>query len=217
VTTTEVKARPILFSGPMVRALLSGAKTQTRRVVRLPDDAFTDVVRDFDPDARSYFWRFSASMDGACQTHDVECPYGKPGDRLFVKETFAADVPGCEFQDGWSYRADHIDPRGDGPANPMRWRPSIHMPRRASRITLEITGVRVERVQEIGEEDAIAEGVGPGYVPNAMGSTTCVGHRPMFARLWDQINGKRPGCSWNDNPWVWAISFRRVEAAGGAR
>jgi hypothetical protein len=99
----------------------------------------------------------------------------------------------------------------------MRWRPSIHMPRWASRITLEITGIRVERVQEIGEEEARAEGCDGdcpiGYIP-AYQRAPLAYH---FAQLWDQINGKRPGCSWNDNPWVWAISFRRVEAAGGAR
>lgn len=100
---------------------------------------------------------------------------------------------------------------GRYPSYKHGWRSSTHMPRWASRITLEITGIRVERLQEITEEGAIAEGVGPGYVPNSAGTTSCVGHRPMFVRTWNETYGDT--CSWTANRWVWVVEFRRVGMA----
>ena len=150
----------------------------------------------------------------------IACPYGQPGDRLWVRETWQSvpfgphrDWPGCpdlrpQKPSEWNRTAVVIW-RADGEMpGPEIWSPSIHMPRWASRITLEITGVRVERLQDISEDDAAAEGVGPGYVPNSLGSTTCVGCRPMFARVWRDINGPD---SWAANPWVWVIEFKRIE------
>lgn len=146
----------------------------------------------------------------------IRCPYGQPGDRLWVRETWQSvpfgphrDWPGCpdlrpQKPSEWNRTAVVIW-RADGEMpGPEIWSPSIHMPRWASRITLEITGVRVERLQDISEEDAAAEGVEPGYMPNSLGSTTCAGYRPMFARVWRDINGPD---SWAANPWVWVIEF----------
>jgi hypothetical protein len=128
----------------------------------------------------------------------VHCPYGIPGDRLWVRETFAQGVEGCPG--GISYRADHADPKGDGPAHPVKWRPSIFMPRAASRILLEITDVRVQRLQEISTRDIWAEGIA---------ASPDVDPVHEWRDLWDSLNAAR-GFGWAANPWVWAITFRRV-------
>jgi hypothetical protein len=188
----------------MVRAILDGSKTQTRRTFK----GTTEHKGPYNP----------AYMEAHQQANGWGsiCPYGTPGDRLWVRETFAQDVAGCPG--GISYRADHFDPKGDGPAHPMKWRPSIFMPRAASRILLEITDVRVQRLQEISEGDARAEGIeySDDYavrehahvgldegdlIPNAPPI-------PSFRSLWESINGTG---SWDANPWVWAITFQRLE------
>ena len=187
-----MKERPILFSGGMVRAILDGSKTQTRRIAK----EFNEM-----PNLDGILRRFP-NQEG--------CPYGTPGDRLWVRETFAQGVEGCPG--GISYRADHFDPKGDGPAHPMKWRPSIFMPRIASRILLEITDVRVQRLQEISEEDARAEGVTDFAGRWWDGSPVVCGKwnapSEAFAALWESINGTG---SWEANPWVWVITFRRLE------
>lgn len=204
-----MKERPILFSGEMVKAILAGTKTLTRRIMKW-SEADKPIVHFLAPDGARVSqdtpgatpWPF-AERDGS--DWPLRCPYGAPGDRLWVRETFARDVPGCEG--GISYRADHNDPRGDGPANPMRWTPAIYMPRALSRIDLEITAVRVERLQDISEKDVIAEGVGCARIQDG-GKT---GQGPLidgFANLWDTINGER--ASWESNPWVWVVGFKRV-------
>jgi len=179
------RERPILFAAPMVRAIISGAKTQTRRVM-MSIGAGSRM-----PAANPS----RTATDGRWWTHPngwERCPYGVPGDRLWVRETFAEfPLPG-----DFVYRADH-DERF--PAE-LTWRPSIHMPRRASRLTLAVTGVRVERLQEISEHDARAEGIQPLQMD-------CGSALPRFEGLWESINGKRPRCSWSDNPWVWVIDF----------
>ncbi len=169
------RERPILFSAPMVRALLSGAKTQTRRAVKPP---------------RGYRWLDLAVgtmvNDGGHKKHisDLRCPYGEPGDRLWCKETWCPDV-GC-VTSTW-YRATSPElPPGAG----HRWRPSIHMPRWASRITLEITGVRVEHLGQLSDADAIAEGVGS---------------VEAYRSLWSAINGQ-----WEPELWVLVILFHKV-------
>lgn len=165
--------RPILFSAPMVRAVLAGRKSQTRRVIRLP---------------------FSRGWLGPC-------PYGIPGHSLWVKETWARHPDG----DGVVYRA--TDPGWDDEGQ-IKWRPSIYMPRTASRITLETTGVRAERLQDISERDAMSEGVerdGAGWR-----NYYHVAARDSFASLWDSINGKR--APWASNPWVWVVTFARKES-----
>jgi len=192
--------RPILFSGPMVRAILDGTKTQTRRVLKKQP---LDVIPCLD-DWVGEKWAALLTRDPEPHGTLFRCRYGVPGDRLWVRETFATNTLGCP--NGLTYRADHLDMRGDGPANPIKWHPSIHMPRWASRITLEIVSVRVERVQDISTADIITEGL----------STTLREYdaechlREQFETLWDSINGDKSGRSWADNPWVWCIEFRRL-------
>jgi hypothetical protein len=198
--------RPIIFNAAMVRALLDGRKTMTRRIVKpQPPDNY-QMFSHLDLDG----WRY-----GGCDYKDgiVErCPYGQPGDRLWVREAWAAeihmdhlpprDIP--ELSKIWLLSIDEHEADHDPEAG--RWRPGMFMPRWASRILLEITNVRVERVQEISESDSIAEGchvgVGAGNWRNA---------RHRFEDLWDSINGSKPGCSWSSNPWTWCISFKRID------
>lgn len=212
-TEPAPRERPILFSGEMVRAILEGRKTQTRRVVRpqpIPD-----------PNARDWFpWSwYGGGRKAVAACKDAEsfaywlrewCPYGQPGDRLWVRETFAlveprddgaleyrgaqiVTAPEEEQYEAW-YRADGelgVLARIDG----IRWIPSIHMPRWASRITLEITDVRVERVQDITDADCYAEGL--------------PAERHWFRVGWDRLNARR-GYGWETNPWIWVLTFRRV-------
>lgn len=201
----------------MVRAILEGRKTQTRRVVRSLSD--NEAINH---DAR-YFMRSDgvAVASGAIFEHDYwvgqyvqrRCPYGVPGDRLWVRETWFHDF---EY-DRLFYRAD-ADADGTVPylvhgcagggvgnAHIDRWRPSIHMPRWASRLTLEIKAVRVERLQEISEEDARAEGV-----EKAEATDGALSYVLGFSDLWDSINAKR-GYGWHTNPWVWVVEFERVD------
>lgn len=188
-----MKERPILFSGPMVRAIFDGTKTQTRRVVKPP--------KNVDPEhwMPEKFWdgQFNALHWPADHAeHEIlKCPYGQPGDRLWVRETFA------EIDCRLTYKADFND---GAHCVVKRWIPSIHMPRWASRITLEITDVRVERLQNISEQDAWAEGC-LGWDDDVTGGSSGYGE---FSELWVSINGVE---SWNSNPWVWVVEFRRVE------
>ena len=185
--------RPIPFSAPMVRAILAGTKTQTRRLWKLPRgcDWYAEMGGERDG------WFVDQGQPWWLHVSECRCPYGQPGDRLWVREAWARTTvfPGSEiivYREG-DNRTDYGGP----------WKPSIHMPRAASRITLEITGVRVERLQGISRGDAMAEGC---PFPNmAQGDDP----RQWFADLWTQING--PG-SWDANPWVWCIEFRRLEA-----
>ena len=192
----------------MVRAILEGRKTQTRRVVK-PQDAveFNDVG--------AFMWlhdeRKPHPCEYACSRGGLElCPYGAPGDRLWVRETWACLDPSRRTV--VLYKAD------ESPLREYVWRPSIHMPRWASRLTLEVTGVRVERLQDISEEDAKAEGCsGFDPSPEAESGTAFVWKgrsskpdpRAHFAWLWESFNGPE---SWAANPWVWVVEFRRVEA-----
>lgn len=195
--------RPILMSEPMVCAILDGRKTQTRRVVKITHrtPGLAACLEPFDPsEVRP---KVAAEL----------CPYGAPGDRLWVRETWAAP----HFFDGHApsaiTRDAHIHFAASEKRGGLLWRPSIHMPRWASRITLDVTGVRVERVQEISHEDAIAEGcAGHDWVassPYIAGPHTDAGELPdeEFQRLWSAINGPE---SWAANPWVWVVEFRRI-------
>lgn len=151
----------------------------------------------------------------------VKCPHGVPGDRLWVRETWYDNLgevrTSADGRDEVYYRADGL-PDMEGEEHDLKWRPSIHMPRWASRLTLEIVDVKVERLQGISEEDAVAEGVGEvgGAIVHRCDSDT---KHPaavyQFAQLWDSINGTKHGCSWQDNPWVWAIEFKKQEAGRG--
>lgn len=184
-----MKERPILFSGSMVRAILEGRKTQTRRIIKpqpIPYSGAGDSKRKGHP------WM----PIGGVFKQSWRCPYGKPGDRLWVRETWA-----YEGTDGSSvlpiqYRADRSDW-----LECSKWKPSIYMHRAASRIDLEITGIRAEQIQEITEDDAKAEGVEP-YAPDDGR------YGAGYKSLWDSINGVG---SWDVNPWVWVVEFRRVK------
>lgn len=213
--------RPILFSGPMVRALLDDSKTQTRRVVKpqFAADAIPVEMPATDPaggwvvPGHSGVWW----CDAAANPDDVRrCPYGQPGDRLWVRETHAprVDCLGAwdrSMQEGFN-RMGAEDICYSATTTPRdwvgKWRPSIHMPRWASRITLEVTGVRVERLQDISDSDALAEGVDE-WRRGACSSENPYGYSPAdyFRLLWSQINGPD---SWGADPWVWVVEFRRL-------
>jgi hypothetical protein len=206
-----MKERPILFSGPMVNAILEGRKTQTRRVIKPQPDLQKSFSHQYPPDGprTSYGWSGwypSENHHGARHYATWEhlrkglaadfCPYGIPGDRLWVRETW---TPDCVSEDAAKelgrapvhYRAD-----GEAPEYlNLKWRPSIFLPRKYSRITLEITDVRVQRLQEISEDDAQAEG-------RSLVKDSPLGYLPD---TWDSINAKKH--PWSSNPWVWAISF----------
>lgn len=191
----QVKEHPILFSGAMVRATLEDRKTQTRRVVKLPSWS-TRNWDDFETDGRTA--EVICSNTGCSAV--ICCPYGKVGDRLWVRETWCYFIAGDAHI---GYKAtDEICPDAID-----RWHPSIHMPRTASRITLEITDIRVERLQEINEQDAIAEGVEPFNWDDGQSLRPI----PAFAKLWDSINAEKH--PWSSNPYVWAVSFRKLEVA----
>ena len=205
-----MKERPILFSAPMVRAILAGTKTQTRRAMR--DQVIEPgIVRMTRPGCCEIVNEHGISIPG------FSCPYGQPGDRMWVRETFAHIYrdnrrPDERRDDDVAYKADHqgLDEYAYG-----SWKPSIHMPRWASRITLEITGVRVERLQDISEADAISEGIESAYeswrdyrTDPAVNFPCADSPISSYQTLWESING--PG-SWEANPWVWVLEFKRIE------
>lgn len=234
--TSTTRERPILFSGSMVRAILDGRKTQTRRVIKpQPPEGMTVARCPYSATG----WACCELRDGACwgcHCRDTRrCPCGFPGERLWVREVhWFRQSDGITCYDDASLTthpssmigAKHYPcrqpPEDDWPNNAAQYgfvrRVSIHMPRWASRITLEVTGVRVERLQDISEADARAEGIADGGCLACGDSEPCLCENPQpdardsFAHLWDDINAKR-GFSWASNPWVWVIEFQRVGAS----
>lgn len=203
-SATTIKERPLLFSGAMVRALLAGSKTQTRRVVKMRDGSLMDD-EDLSCDGRTVM-DFTKTYP---TWQELRCPYGQPGTRLWVRETFRY-TPHLEAK--IKYRADYGDTFLSTLAETMAtWKPSIFMPRVASRILLEITAVRCERLQDISEADAVAEGVKP-FVP-VPGDGESMTAKQMYARLWESINGPN---SWAANPWVWVVEFKVVDGKEAA-
>ena len=241
-----MKERPIIFSAPMVRAILAGTKTQTRRVAPIET---LNIARH--PGAMvSWSVYFSRAMKGVLSSHSGGRfserqarsliasqfnPYGRPGDRLWVREAWQAhfedEVPsdrprgprhtmGIPAQ---PERKSFVFYRADGPllhpdGYPSSWYPSIHMPRKYSRITLEITSVRVERLQDISEADAAAEGVTPKWEPGcsgrlmeALGGFSFRPAASAYADFCESLHG--PG-SWDANPWVWVVEFKRINQTG---
>jgi hypothetical protein len=210
MTTTEatVKERPILFSGPMVRAIIEGRKTQTRRIVKPQPVPTKDLCHDeecHDCGDQCFVEDGRVRKDRHFGSSVVPCPYGAPGERLWVRET--------RYVNG-RYAAT------DEPLYPNEGKvPSIFMPRYACRLILEITGVRVERLNEISEDDAQAEGVErpilkEGPIVEVFGMTFpshpyTGDYVDSFHRLWDKINGKAH--PWESNPWVWVVEFRPLE------
>jgi hypothetical protein len=238
----NMKERPILFSSAMVQAILDGSKTMTRRVV-VPNSK--TQAEWLTPNILNAVKRFSASADGwwtmavgeyqeiehcghkmdGAHIGSVRCPFGKIGDRLWVREKFAprTDVDPIAAP----AKARHYclyegtgDPYDDMNWHDFggKWKPSIFMPRWASRITLEITDVRVERIQDISDDDCFAEGIDETEEYNraehyASGGSPLEGGSPekcAFIGLWDKLNAKR-GFGWNVNPWVWVIEFKKLE------
>lgn len=193
--------RPILFNDAMVRAILDGRKTQTRRPCRV--DSAGNHPGACPHSKTGWAWQLS-NLD--CRCKSVACPFGNPGDTLWVREAWNDD-----WCDHVIYRADGGSAREAGYAREPRWRPSLHMPRSASRLTLRVTGVRVERVQDISEADAKAEGVEPWHIadlgpdgePHDGPSRA---YRMGFANEWHAIYAKQ-GLGWGANPWVWAVTF----------
>lgn len=232
-----MKERPILFSTPMVRAILDGQKTQTRRIFK---HNITQLEVDkvgytaFTPEGCISI-RGTRKIDGNGYAEwFVKCPYGQPGDRLWVRETWAKV---CHSENGqcygdeclecsFEYRADNPGQKwaGDWPnelpglevPDGCKWKPSLFMPRAASRIMLEIEQIRVERLQQISEADAISEGASElltrddlmlfseldPHIPRPFAP-----HQFGFLKIWLLINGAK---SWNDNPWVWVITFKKI-------
>ncbi|MGQ3820309.1 hypothetical protein [Pseudomonas alliivorans] len=199
---SEIKERPILFSAPMVRAILSGQKTVTRREVKKPA-ALDCLAAGFEP-------AFLALPGNA----DL-CPYGKPGDRLWVREAFGLQVRhyGGGTGEHIVYRASNPDAiyckSAEGREYPVKWKPSIHMPRHSCRILLEITDVRVERLQDISRSDIRTEGLE--CPPELASDDVSPNYRDWYPAawrdLWQSINGAE---SWNANPWVWVVEFKRL-------
>ncbi|RYM47270.1 hypothetical protein [Serratia proteamaculans] len=206
-----MKERPVIFNGEMVRAILDGRKTQTRRALNWKRQPYTEMAeRD---DGSLWPWAEDGDRGG-----DIwfPCPFGEVGDRLWVRETWQGPLVDEEHFEDYRANADKFQTpefceyAADGGARPefcdlddnahQGWRPSIHMPRWASRTLLEITAVRVERLQDISEADAIAEGGTKHF------------NIDWFGPLWASIYGVD---SWNANPWVWVIEFKRVEAQHG--
>lgn len=217
-----MKETPILMCGEMVRATLEGRKTNTRRIVKPqpPADAYRPVNH---PHRGIRFGRDDASFwpgpNKKYATNFLRCPYGQPGDRLWVRETWKPDpafgyppnTKASSLDQGTNILYAATLPKEHPKATLQRWRPSIFMPRWASRITLEITGVRVERVQDISERGALAEGM-TGIVggEDAYSNSDICLARPQFRMLWDRLNVRR-GYGWEKNPWVWALTFKIVK------
>lgn len=208
----------------MIRAILAGIKTQTRRIINpQPPEIWDNCEKIFNPDGSLLGWNFFNSKDpdfhGSLK-RKREFPYGRIGGHLWVRESFNND-----WCDHAIYKANGGSAKEAGYKHEPRWKPSIHMPRKLSRITLEITNIRVERVQAISEDDAKAEGIIAGfwnqdkshaklrcrYVTNPDGTK-----RPLqqfqneFSFLWDDINGDR-NYGWDKNPWVFVIEFKRIK------
>lgn len=203
------KESPILFNAPMVRAILDGRKTQTRRIAKVNGEGCKD----------GFITPLAGFVPRSIENHISYCPYGKPGDRLWVRETWSKSKQ--------PYLSGHIFYRADGETNgkqfalsyverESKWRPSIHMPRSASRILLEVANVRVERLKDISDEDAIAEGIEqePGTSHWKNYDTSPGGWRywespiQSYRTLWESINGKG---SWDLNPFCWVIEFKVIQ------
>lgn len=233
-----MKYTPLLFRPEMIQAMIREAerpgsgKSQTRRILN-PQPQWQESD---EPDGLEKI--HGGFLDG--RDHHFPCPYGQPGDLIWCKETHryydwtedglpwiqyradhatrfhdSGEIPeewGDRLTDVWSdlSRSENYDI--DGAARDQSWRPSIHMPRWASRLTLLLTEVRVQRVQDISDEDAKAEGADPQRAGQWDDGSPIKSHRTGFVYLWQSINGKKPGCAWEGNPWVWCLSYRPILA-----
>ncbi len=205
-----MKEHPILFSTPMVQAILEGRKTQTRRICKHQHWSHSELT--------------DVNVNGISQKVDrsVTCPYGQPGDLLWVRETFCFPSLFDGFEDDYYYKANFNPGNFETRHASQGWKPSIHMPKAAARVWLEITEVKVERLQDISEEDAIAEGCfkyGPfgEYAGSKHPSGGAMTYRAYskaaraFQCIWESINGEQ---SWKKKPWVWVIKFEVLSTEG---
>lgn len=218
-----MKERGMIFNGEMVRAILDGRKTQTRRPIKWKQTRFTEIGEREDGSN----WPWSEDTEKVCD-YWHPCPFGAVGDRIWVRETFQGPLFDYEKMESYLEDSSKFEKpefcqyAADGKPAPeyydaddnlhCGWRPSIHMPRWASRINLEITDVRVERLNNISQEDAQAEGMEltgwrPTYSDPDSGGEVCTPY-DNFAQLWSSIYGEE---SWQGNPWVWVIEFKRIE------
>ena len=209
-----MKERPILFSAAMVRAILEGRKTQTRRVIKPQplkgSRLWQGIINGYQA------WTMHPSQGEKGVHFERKCPYGEPGDRLWLREKFALECPyehadGCGNPDHVVYwAAENAIVRA---SITSRWHPSIHMPRWASRINLEIVDVRAQRLQAITHEDIEAEGISKSLCiyrdEEGFKDFDTEEHRFLFEELWDSINARR-GFGWHINPWVWVIEFKPI-------
>jgi hypothetical protein len=219
--------KPILFKTEMVQAILAGRKTQTRRVIKhfgnlyhydtlLCDWALSDKPKHIG--GVNWEWTLQTAVDDN-STFKFKCPYGKIGEILWVRETFAKT--GDNFHDDWPDHGDYYY-KADNPFNEIelhkeypkmkgwpKWRPSIYISRKAARIFLKIADIKVERLQDINEMDAIAEGVLNADSFKNIGVDNSMTNRYAYRELWDKINSKK--YPWSSNPWVWVITFKRID------
>lgn len=214
---SEIKEKPVLFSGQMVRAILEGRKTVTRRAVKPAFPVSVIQVLPFAGDHSAWMPVMPGTPDQPWDEQARICPYGKPGDRLWVRESTEADYDTHDAVTLARYCADKApvlvtdcaDPELNGSVAhwnyPRDVRPSIHMKREQARILLEITAVRIERLQDISEEQAEAEGID--FLRHAPDADETLTAKQLFECLWCGINGDD---SWNANPWVWVVEFKRV-------
>lgn len=215
-----MKEHPILFSAPMVRAILDGRKIVTRRVVKHPHLEYADR---FAYNSERGLWELGETHQGpVARVGWLKCPYGVPGDRLWVRETWRTEERAADMVDGVRFAADGgfvpiantaeaandwVVAHENG-KHAEKWRPSIFMRRWACRTLLEVVSVRVEPLRDVTHMESALEGAGVESLPLLyVGGCT---PRDAFRKLWDGINGKRPGCAWTDDPWVWRIQFQRV-------
>lgn len=214
-----MKSRPILFSSSMILALLDGRKTQTRRLFfalvgsrPVYGRGFPRGCCAYEGDTDDTGWPLAQPLTGGAPFR-IPCPYGNVGDALYVRETWAPHPQYAGMKPKTMPRHEAIYRASSHMKEPWaggRWRPAIHMPRWASRITLEVTGVRAEHLQDISEEDARAEGMpsSDGHPVNGLPTSLVVEARDEFRRLWDKLNSER--APWDNNPFVWVLSFKRL-------
>lgn len=215
----NVTCRPILFSTEMVRAILDGRKTQTRRIVKpQPDDDGLWNDTDFPRSLQSELKGWNGVVEKTGESKEFRCIYGKVDDILWVRETFNYEYPSLKpyYKASPETLPDYLKELSEKYGSKhLEWKPSIFMPREACRIELRITNVKVERLQSISEEDARREGVKYDltlefnqYLNYEKGIYQCQTAVESFKTLWLEINGEK---SWSENPFVWVITFERVE------
>lgn len=203
-----MSCKPIIFRPESMEAILSGRKTQTRRLVKN-----LDYIQDWDPKDPSY-GPFYEDEHGINHETVERCPYGRPGDQLWIRESWRPVenedmVDGIEFKDGFFQEIENSMEAADKWVavydRTDRWRSPLFMPRWASRLTVDVTGIRVDRVQNISEEDAKAEGVEASETVELQGGLPC--YTLPYQKVWTSLHGIDNPAAWDSNPWVWVVEF----------